>query len=100
MTLTAEPIDSRPDAAALIDSSSAALPDIRPSKQDAELAPCPSADDDLPQQSMEDLRAVANAIPQLTWIAEHDGKRVWHNERWYAYTGTTPEQMQGEGWKR
>src|SRR5205085_8718043 len=24
----------------------------------------------------------------------------WYNERWYEYTGTSPEQMRGAGWER
>jgi len=42
---------------------------------------------------------LANAIPQLAWIAQPDGYIYWYNERWYAYTGTTPEQMEGWGWQ-
>ena len=42
---------------------------------------------------------MANAIPQLAWIARADGYIYWYNERWYAYTGTTPEQMEGWGWQ-
>ena len=45
------------------------------------------------------LRQLANTIPQLVWIAEADGSIHWYNERWYDYTGTTPEQMQGWGWQ-
>jgi PAS domain S-box-containing protein len=51
------------------------------------------------RQSEDELRALANSIPQLAWIAEADGRMVWYNERWYDYTGTTPEQMVGEGWR-
>ena len=42
---------------------------------------------------------MANAIPQLAWIAQPDGYIYWYNERWYSYTGTTPEQMEGWGWQ-
>src|SRR5512143_2159268 len=28
-----------------------------------------------------------------------DGRIVWYNRRWYEYTGTTPEQMEGWGWE-
>ena len=45
------------------------------------------------------FRTMANAIPQLAWIARPDGYIYWYNERWYAYTGTTPEQMEGWGWQ-
>ncbi len=42
---------------------------------------------------------MANTIPQLAWIADPDGYIYWYNERWYSYTGTTPEQMKGWGWQ-
>jgi PAS domain S-box-containing protein len=50
------------------------------------------------RQSEETLRALANTIPQLAWMADASGAMVWFNERWYAYTGTTPEQSTGWGW--
>ncbi len=51
------------------------------------------------RQSEQELRALANSIPQLAWIAEADGHVVWYNERWYAYTGTSPQQVMGDGWR-
>jgi PAS domain S-box-containing protein len=51
------------------------------------------------QQSQAQFRTLANAIPQLCWIANADGYIFWYNERWYEYTGTTPEQMEGWGWQ-
>ncbi|WP_229257210.1 ATP-binding protein [Duganella callida] len=51
------------------------------------------------RQSQLELRALANSMPQLAWIAEQDGAMVWYNQRWYDYTGTTPEQMAGADWK-
>jgi PAS domain S-box-containing protein len=56
------------------------------------------AEDNL-RQSEEVLRALANSIPQLAWMAQADGAVAWFNQRWYDYTGTTPEQMVGWGWK-
>jgi PAS domain S-box-containing protein len=32
-------------------------------------------------------------------MARADGFITWYNERWYTYTGTTPEQMEGWGWQ-
>ncbi|MGF7175753.1 ATP-binding protein [Azospirillum doebereinerae] len=45
------------------------------------------------------FRTLANAIPQLAFIAHADGHVHWYNERWYQYTGETPESMEGWGWK-
>jgi len=42
---------------------------------------------------------MVNTMPQLAWIAQPDGHLVWYNQRWYEYTGTTPEQMEGWGWQ-
>ncbi|WP_296947652.1 ATP-binding protein [uncultured Massilia sp.] len=57
-----------------------------------------SAADTL-RQSEEVLRALANTIPQLAWMAQPDGAIVWFNERWFEYTGTTPDQVVGRGWQ-
>ena len=46
-----------------------------------------------------EFSALANAMPQLAWMAESDGHIFWYNERWYEYTGTCFEQMQGWGWE-
>lgn len=46
------------------------------------------------------FREVANAVPQILWVARADGRKVYANDRWYEYTGLTPEQSAGEGWKR
>ena len=51
------------------------------------------------QEKEERFRTMTNAIPQLAWIAQPDGYIYWYNERWYSYTGTTPEQMEGWGWQ-
>lgn len=37
------------------------------------------------------FRALANAIPQLAWMADSEGRRTWVNQRWLDYTGATPE---------
>ena len=49
------------------------------------------------RRSEEELRALANSIPQLAWMAHPDGHIFWYNRGWYEYTGTTPEQME-RGW--
>ena len=50
--------------------------------------------------SEEKFRLLADAMPQLAWIASADGYVYWYNRRWYEYTATTPEQMEGWGWQR
>jgi hypothetical protein len=56
--------------------------------------------EDALRESEEQFQALANGIPQLAWMAEPDGSIFWYNQRWYEYTGTTFEQMQGWGWQR
>jgi PAS domain S-box-containing protein len=51
-------------------------------------------------ESEERFRTMANSLPQLAWIAKPDGYIFWYNDRWYDYTGTTPQQMEGWGWQR
>ena len=55
--------------------------------------------DERLRRSEEELRALADSIPQLAWMAHPDGDIFWYNRGWYEYTGTTPEQMEGWGWK-
>lgn len=51
------------------------------------------------RESEQRLLQLANTIPQLAWMADADGWIHWYNDRWYEYTGTTLEQMQGWGWQ-
>ena len=53
----------------------------------------------LVEESEYKLRTLANSIPNLAWMAYADGSIFWYNQRWYEYTGTKPEQMQGWGWQ-
>lgn len=45
------------------------------------------------------FKALANSMPNLAWMARPDGWVFWYNDRWYQYTGTTPEDMAGWGWQ-
>ena len=45
------------------------------------------------------FRLLAESIPQLAWMSNPDGHVFWYNRRWYDYTGTTFEQMEGWGWQ-
>lgn len=47
-----------------------------------------------------DFHTMADSIPQLAWMTEPDGWIFWYNRRWYDYTGTTLEEMQGWGWRK
>ncbi len=45
------------------------------------------------------FRALADGMPQLAWMARPDGWIYWYNRRWYEYTGTTFQDMEGWGWQ-
>jgi PAS domain S-box-containing protein len=50
------------------------------------------------RQSEERFRTMANAIPQLVWMARPDGYIFWFNRRCLDYTGATQEQLEGWEW--
>jgi two-component system CheB/CheR fusion protein len=50
------------------------------------------------RESEQRFRTLADNISQLTWTADADGSIYWFNQRWYDYTGTTPEEVLGDGW--
>ena len=56
--------------------------------------------DRLVEESERKFRALADNIAQLAWMADGTGSIFWYNQRWYDYTGTTFEQMQGWGWDK
>ncbi|BBC72387.1 histidine kinase [Altererythrobacter sp. B11] len=51
------------------------------------------------RESEERFRMLADNINQFAWIARPDGYITWYNQRWYDYTGTTLDQVQGSGWR-
>jgi PAS domain S-box-containing protein len=54
----------------------------------------------LIEDSEERFRTLADNISQLAWMADREGNVFWHNKRWFDYTGTTPEEMEGGGWQK
>jgi PAS domain S-box-containing protein len=46
------------------------------------------------------FRELADNISQFAWTADHSGRIYWYNQRWYDYTGTTLQEMQGWGWQK
>jgi PAS domain S-box-containing protein len=51
-------------------------------------------------ESEQRFRALAHSIANLAWTARPDGSIYWYNDQWYAYTGTTPADMDTGGWER
>ena len=56
------------------------------------------AEEDL-RESEERFRSMADNISQLAWMADASGWIFWYNRRWFDFTGTTLEEMQGWGWQ-
>lgn len=44
-------------------------------------------------------RDLAESIPAMVWAANSQGVTIDHNRRWEEYTGQTPGQALGDGWK-
>jgi PAS domain S-box-containing protein len=51
-------------------------------------------------ESEERFRTLADNIAPFTWMADATGWIFWYSQRWYDYTGTTLEEMQGWGWTK
>jgi len=52
------------------------------------------------QESEARFRDLANHISQLAWMADAEGKIFWFNQRWFDYTGETPENMHAMSWTK
>jgi PAS domain S-box-containing protein len=52
------------------------------------------------RESEEKFRTMADNIAQFAWMADEQGRIFWYNQRWFDYTGTTLEEMEGWGWKK
>jgi len=50
-------------------------------------------------ESEKRFKTMADNIPNLSWMARPDGSVYWYNNKWFEYTGTTFETMQGWGWQ-
>ena len=52
------------------------------------------------EESEEQFSTLAENMENLAWLADGAGFIYWYNKRWYDYTGTTMEEMQGWGWQK
>jgi len=50
------------------------------------------------RESEERYRQLADAMPQIVWMAGPDGKAMYYNRGWYEYTGLEPGAPQGDEW--
>src|SRR5690349_2989702 len=51
------------------------------------------------RESEEQLRTIADNVPQLIWTNRADGTATYFNQRWYEFTGLSYEQSRGPGWQ-
>src|SRR5258706_2663625 len=51
------------------------------------------------RQSEARLQAIVDTIPSFVWRAGQDGAKEFLNQRWHEYTGLSPAEAHGWGWK-
>lgn len=47
-----------------------------------------------------EFRALADNMSQFAWMTDATGWIYWYNQRWFDYTGTTLQEMEGWGWQK
>jgi PAS domain S-box-containing protein len=52
------------------------------------------------RRSEAEFRTLADNMHQFAWMTDAAGWVYWYNKRWFDYTGTTLEEMQGWGWQK
>jgi PAS domain S-box-containing protein len=52
------------------------------------------------RESESRFRALTDLAPNFIWFATPDGKLQYLNDRWYEFTGQTPEEALPDGWAR
>jgi PAS domain S-box-containing protein len=50
------------------------------------------------RRSEQELRSLAESMPQIVWATRPDGWNIYFNQQWVTYTGLTLEESYGEGW--
>ena len=48
----------------------------------------------------DEFRRFADFVPLMMWRADAAGAAIHHNESWLAFTGRSPEEEHGHGWRR
>ncbi|WQF87510.1 Putative PAS domain, signal transduction response regulator, receiver domain, CheY-like superfamily [Colletotrichum destructivum] len=54
---------------------------------------------EIKERDEERFKLICDTMPQLVWTTRPDGFHDFFNTRWYTYTGLTPEESLGLGWK-
>jgi len=50
------------------------------------------------RESESKLRALADNMAQLAWMADEQGLAFWFNQQWFDFSGLTPLAANGDGW--
>ncbi|KIW92319.1 uncharacterized protein Z519_07303 [Cladophialophora bantiana CBS 173.52] len=51
-------------------------------------------------ENEEQFRLICDMMPQMIWTTRPDGYHDYYSKRWYDYTGLTPANSLGPGWKQ
>jgi PAS domain S-box-containing protein len=43
-------------------------------------------------------RTLAEAMPQIVWLADQGGRATYYNQQWFEYTGLDAEHVSGQEW--
>ncbi len=89
-----QPIEAGPDGADSIFIMAFEVTDLVNARLAAEAAQVRA------EQSEWNLKVFIDNLPELAWTARPDGHIDYYNRRWYEYTGTTFEEMNGWGWEK
>ncbi len=52
------------------------------------------------RNSENQFRTLSEAMPQIVWTTDVDGKCTYFNQQWTDYTGMTLEESLGDGWNK
>lgn len=50
-------------------------------------------------ENEQQFESMANMIPPMVWTTTPNGMHDWFSQRWYDYTGLTPAESLGQGWR-
>jgi len=62
-------------------------------------AAVPAVTDEAMHEADRRFRALANVVPGILWSTDSSGHMLWHNNTWYEYTGQSPAEAEGDGWR-
>ncbi len=51
-------------------------------------------------EAWDQIRRIANTIPQIIWISNAAGETTYFNDQWYTYTGIPHGELRREAWMR